>query len=78
MTPTKKPDDRDALARLADRGEQALAKLGELPGGARVLKAFNELRDRVDELAKRIGGVDELEQRVAKLESELAALKRTT
>lgn len=76
MTSTKKPAEKDALAKLADRGEQALAKLGELPGGGRVLKAFNELRDRVDELGKRAAGVDELERRVAELEREVAALKR--
>ena len=59
-------DDRDVIARLADRGEQTLARLAELPGGAKALGAMNDLRARVDEL----------EQRVAKLEKELAAVKR--
>ena len=64
------------IARLADRGEQTLAKLAELPGGAKALSAVNDLRARVDELGKKVRGIDELEQRVAKLEKELAAVKR--
>ena len=37
---------------------------------------MNDLRARVDELGKKVRGIDELEQRVAKLEKELAAVKR--
>ena len=69
-------DDRDVIARLADRGEQTLARLAELPGGAKALGAMNDLRNRVDELGKKVRGIDELEQRVAKLEQELALLKQ--
>ncbi len=75
-TGARKDEDKDVIAKLADRGEQTIAKLAELPGGTRALKAFNELRARVDELARKVRGVDELEHRVAKLEKELAALKR--
>ena len=75
--PTKtSTDDRDVIARLADRGEQTLARLADLPGGTRALKAMNDLRARVDELTKRVRGIDELEQRIAKLEKDLATLKR--
>lgn len=69
--------EKDVIARLAGKGEEAISKLAELPGGARALKGFNDLRDRVEELSKRMRGVDALEQRVAKLEKELAALRRT-
>jgi hypothetical protein len=69
-------DDRDMIARLADRGEQTLAKLAELPGGTRAMQAMNDLRNRVDELGKKVRGIDELEQRVAELEKELALLKQ--
>ena len=64
------------IARLADRGEQTLARLADLPGGTKALKAVNDLRTRVDELGKKVRGIDVLEKRVAKLETELAALKR--
>ena len=69
-------DDRDVIARLAERGEQTLARLAELPGGAKALGAMNDLRARVDDLGKKVRGIDELERRVAKLEKELASLKR--
>jgi uncharacterized small protein (DUF1192 family) len=76
-TPTEAPkDERDMIARLADRGEQTLARLAELPGGTKAMKAMNDLRVRVDELGKKVRGIDELEQRVAKLEKEVASLKR--
>jgi phage shock protein A len=68
--------EKDVLARLADRGEEALRRVADLPGGTRAAKAFNELRDRVDELGRKVRGIDKLEERVAKLEKELAALKR--
>ena len=64
------------IARLADRGEQTLARLAELPGGTKAMKAVNDLRTRVDELGKKVRGIDELERRVAKLEKELASVKR--
>ena len=74
MTATE--TEKDVLARLADRGEEALQRLTELPGGKRALQAFNDLRARVDDLSKKVRGIDALEARVAKLERELAALKR--
>lgn len=66
----------DVIGRLAGKGEQAINRLADLPGGSRVLSAYNDLRVRVDDLSKRVRGIDELEQRVAKLEKDLAALRR--
>ena len=68
--------DADVIARLAGKGEQAIQRLADLPGGTRALKAFNDLKERVDELSKRVRGIDALEQRVARLEKEVAALRR--
>ncbi len=69
-------EERDVLSRLAGRGEQTIAKLADLPGGTKALRAMNDLRTRVDELGRKARGVEDLEKRVAKLEKELAALKR--
>jgi uncharacterized protein involved in exopolysaccharide biosynthesis len=77
---TTRPE-KDLVGRLADAGEEALQRLTELPGGQRALTAFNDLRSRVDELTKRVRGIEELEARVAVLEREVATLrkpKRTT
>ena len=70
-----KPND-DVIGRLAGKGEQAVHRLAELPGGTRALRAFNDLKLRVDDLSRKVRGIDELEKRVAKLEKDLAALKR--
>lgn len=74
MTTTEKNDD--VITRLAGKGEEAIKRLTDLPGGQRALDAFNDLKLRVDDLSRRVRGVDELEKRVTKLEKELAALKR--
>jgi ubiquinone biosynthesis protein UbiJ len=68
--------ERDVLARLADRGEDAIHRLADLPGGTRAMKAWNEMRERVDDLSRKVRGIDKLEARVAKLEKEVATLKR--
>ena len=73
---TTKDTDEDVFARLAGKGEQAMQRLSELPGGSRALRAFNDLKNRVDELSRKVRGIDALEQRVAKLEKDVAALKR--
>ncbi len=76
-TKDKKPTaEKDFVTRLADAGEEALQRFADLPGGQKALTAVNDLRARVDDLAKKVRGIDALEARVAKLEKELAALKR--
>jgi uncharacterized small protein (DUF1192 family) len=72
----EKDSNQDVIGRLAGRGEDALHRLAELPGGTKALKAFNELKQGVDELSRKVRGVDALERRVTKLEKELATLKR--
>lgn len=73
---TSKSTDDDVIGRLAGKGEQAMQRLADLPGGTRALRAFNDLKNRVDELSRKVRGIDALEQRVAKLEKDIAALKR--
>ncbi len=67
---------KDVITRLAETGEEALQRLAELPGGARFAEAANALRERVDELAKRMRSLDPLERRVAELERRLDALSK--
>ena len=63
------------LDRLANLGEEVLGKAAQNPSLSRVVQTAMQLRDRVDDLTKRVRGleamekrIDELEQRVAKLE----------
>ena len=68
---------KDLLTRLADAGEEALAKLADSPGTERVVGGLHSLRDRIDELQRRVRGLDVLEERVAELERRLAAVERS-
>ena len=75
-TRTSASTEKDFVGRLADAGEDALQRIADLPGGQRALAAFNDLRTRVDELTKKVRGIDELEARIVKLEKQVAELKR--
>jgi hypothetical protein len=65
---------KDILSRLADAGEAAMKTLGDAPGADRFLGAANALRDRLDELQKRVRGLEDLEQRLAALERKVDRL----
>jgi len=67
----------DILGRLADLSEDALQRLAEAPGGDRILAALNATKDRVDELQKRVRGLEQLEQRLAALERKVDKLGKT-
>jgi hypothetical protein len=67
---------KDVITRLAETGEEALQKLADLPGGSKLVEAGNVLRDRVDELSRRMRSLDPLERRVAELERRLDALSK--
>ena len=67
--------EKDFVSRLTEAGEEALQRIADLPGGKRTLGAFNDLRSRVDDMAKKVRGIDALEARVAKLEKQVADLK---
>ena len=67
---------KDLLSRLAEAGEDAIGKLAEMPGGHRAIEAMNQLKNRIDELQKRVRALDPLERRVGELEKRLEALER--
>jgi hypothetical protein len=67
----------DLLGRLADMSEEAIQRLSDAPGADRVLGAMNALRDRTDELQKRVRGLENLEQRLEALERKVEKLGKT-
>ncbi len=67
---------KDLLSRLADAGEDAIQRLAKAPGGENVVKALNVSRDRIDELQKKVRGIDELEKRIAALEKKVDSLSK--
>ena len=64
---------KDILSRMTDLGAEALHKLADVPGGSRLVEMANESKTRLDEMQKRLRGLDALERRVEKLERQLAA-----
>ncbi len=67
---------QDILSRLADKGEGALTRVAGSQTTARVVESVTGLRERMDDVQKKVRGLDELEKRVAKLEKQLAELKK--
>jgi uncharacterized protein involved in exopolysaccharide biosynthesis len=65
---------QDLLGMLADRGEDVVGRISELPRAQRLLETANQLRDRADELQRKLRGLDALEQRVAVLEKKVEQL----
>ncbi len=65
---------KDLFARLADAGELAMKTLADAPGGERIVAALAVLRERTDELQRRVRGLEQLEQRLAELERRVDEL----
>jgi hypothetical protein len=63
---------KDLLSRLADAGEKAIQRLPDTPGADKLMGAMNGMRDRMDEMQKKLRGLDALERRVAALEKKAA------
>jgi hypothetical protein len=68
---------KDLLTRLADAGEHAIKSLADAPGADRFLGSVNALKERLDELQKRVRGLETLEQRLAELERKVNRLSGT-
>jgi hypothetical protein len=69
-------EKQDILSRLADKGEGALSRVAGSQTTARVVESVTGLRERMDDVQKKVRGLDELEKRVAKLEKQLAELHK--
>lgn len=72
------PKRNDLLGKLADLSEEAMHRLHDAPGGDRVVGTMNAMRDRVDELQRRVRGIDELERRLSALEKKVEKLSKSS
>jgi len=66
----------DLFGKLADLSEEAMQRLSDAPGADRLMGALNATRNRVDELQKRVRGLETLEQRLTKLERKVEKLTK--
>ena len=73
--PTKR---NDLLGRLADLSEEAIQRITDVPGADRAVGALNALRERTDELQRRVRGLEGLEQRLTALEKKVDKLSKTS
>jgi len=68
---------KDLLGRLADLSEDAIQRLAEAPGADRVLGTLNSLKERIDELQKRLRGLEDLEKRLSALERKVDRMSKS-
>jgi hypothetical protein len=61
--------------RLTSLGEEVLGKASKNPAAARVLHGAMQMKDRVDDLTKRVRGLEAMEKRLAQLEKRIAKLE---
>jgi len=71
------PRRTDLLGRLADISEEAIQRLQEAPGADKLIGTLNTIRDRVDELQRRVRGLEDLERRLAALERKVDKLSKS-
>jgi uncharacterized small protein (DUF1192 family) len=71
--PQRKPD---LIGKLADRGEDVVGRISEIPSAQRLVDAAAGLKARADEIQRRLRGLDELEKRVAALEKKVDRLSK--
>jgi hypothetical protein len=69
------PKDKNLVSRLADAGEQTIQRLADAPGADRFLGGLTSMRERMDDMQKKLRGLDALEKRVATLERRLDKLE---
>ena len=77
--------NKDLMARLADRGEQVVGRITDLPGAKTLVDSMASLTKQLNETQRRLRSLDPLEKRVTalekrfeKLEGKGSSAKRTT
>jgi uncharacterized protein YoxC len=74
MAQTKK--QKDLLTRLSDAGEEAISRVAGSSTTSRLMDSVGGLRERLEDVQKKVRGLDALEARVAKLEKQLADMSK--
>ncbi len=64
---------KDLISKLADAGEDVLQKASEIPGADRLVSAATGTKKQLDDLTKKVRGLDALEKRVAALERKVGS-----
>ena len=68
----------DLKAKITDLSGDAMKRLADAPGGDRLVGALNATRERLDDLQKKIRGIDELNARLTALEKKVDKLAKAS
>jgi uncharacterized protein Yka (UPF0111/DUF47 family) len=69
---------KSVLSQVQSLGEEALGKLAQNPTATRLLHSAVELRDRVDDLGKRVRGLEDMDNRLTAVEKRLDELEKAS
>jgi DNA anti-recombination protein RmuC len=68
----------DLFSRLADRGEQMVGRITDLPGAKQLVDRVAALAKGLDDVQKQMRGLDRLEKRMAQIEKRIDKLEGKT
>ncbi len=63
------------IDRLTSLGEEMIDKASQYPTANRVLQGAMQMKERVDDLSKRVRGLEAMEKQIAELEKRVAKLE---
>ena len=63
------------ISQLASLGEELLGKAAQNPTASKVLQSAVQLKERVDDLSRRVRGLEGMERRIEQLEKRVAGLE---
>lgn len=66
---------RNPLSQLASIGEEVIGKAAQNPATSRLVSSAIQLKDRVDDLTRRVRGLEAMERRIEQLEKRIAKLE---
>ena len=67
---------KSPLSQLASLGEDMIGRAAHNPTAARLVQTGMQLKDRVDDLTKRVRGLEAMERRIAELEERVETLEK--
>ena len=70
-----RPRQKTLVSRLADAGEEAIQRLADAPGADRFMGAITSMRERMDDMQKKLRGLDELDKRLRAVERRVDQLE---
>jgi hypothetical protein len=66
---------KSTIDRLTSLGEDVIGKASQYPTANRVLQGAMQMKERVDDLSKRVRGLEVMEKQIAELEKRIAKLE---